>query len=456
MTEFYIEKKHPDYIDVVKHYENSELLLGGTIKMREEARTTIPQNQYESAENYNRRVNASVLLNVYKETIDDLSKKPFQEQVTWDGDLPEYLKFVVDNIDGSGTSQEAFFCQNVYDSLQYGKHMYFVNMPSLVDSAGNKLSEVERVGRKLNPYVSKLNPKSLINWFYGDDNELSIVAVSYESEVLEENEVKKVNKIDYWTREAKETWVQESAADSQSNGWVSESTQPNSLGKIALIIGDNIYGLSKLENLAELNMQHFQKSSDKDNNIHTAMTPFLHFRGFETPQADVTVAVHQAYFSSDNKNMIEWVEADGEGVQIAIDDLINLERKMKVKTQDAVTSKNTSKTATEKKIDNSNEMSDLQAVVVSVQESGSKMLSLMAEWLGKPDPELSPVIYKDFNVADQAIEEIKVLQSARTNEDITQETLLKELHARKLIKNKDFDIGKEIAGTSLIIDFPDS
>lgn len=441
MTIDKIEQTHPDYEAINAHSANSIILMGGSIAMRKAKDLTIPQNQYESDVNYKARVKRSVLLNTYKTTLDNLSNKPFQELVKWSGDLPRELEFIVDNIDGSGMSQDAFFKSNVADSLQFGKHMYLVNMPNLKKEDGNIVSEVERVELNLNPFASRIQPNSLISWFYEDDKSLGMIKIQYQVEEIQEGEVVAVNKIDLWTRETIETYAQRVSTDSQTSGWILEGTVTNGLGKVTLVIGNDLYDLPTLENLAELNMLHYSKSSDKDNNINMAMTPFLHFAGFDKDELKATVSVHNAYHSNNHQSSIQWVEVSGEGVTIAIEDLKNLEGKMSSYGNDIITAK--VKTATEVKKDDNDEMSTLQSIVVDVENSAATMLSLMAEWLNIPDPELTLEIFKDFNSTDQALEELKLLQKDYFNDAITLETYLKELVIRKIIKAKDFDVETE-------------
>lgn len=441
MTIDKIEKPHPDYEAINAHSANSIILMGGSIAMRDNKELTIPQNQYESDVNYQARVKRSVLLNTYKTTLDNLSNKPFQEPVKWSGDLPKELEFIVDNIDGSGMSQDAFFKTNVTDSLQFGKHMYLVNMPSLVKKDGELVSEVERVELNLNPFASRIQPNSLISWFYEDDKTLGMIKIQYQVEEIQEGEVVAVNKIDLWTRQNIETYAQRVSTDSKTSGWILESTVTNGLGKVTLVIGNDLYDLPTLENLSELNMLHFSKSSDKDNNIHMAMTPFLQFKGYDPENTEAVVAVYNAYVNPNTSSDINWVEITGAGVTIAIEDLKNLEGKMSSYGNDIITAK--VKTATEVKKDDNDEMSTLQAIVVDVENSAAIMLSLMAEWLSIPDPELTLEIFKDFNSTDQALEELKLLQKDYFNDAITLETYLKELVIRKIIKAKDFDVETE-------------
>lgn len=437
-----IENPHPDYENINKHSTNSIILMGGSIAMRESKIDVLPQNQYESDKNYTSRVNRSVLLNTYKTTLDNLSNKPFQEPVKWSDELPEKLKFIVNNIDGSGTSQDAFFKSNVSDSLQFGKHIYLVNMPNIEDENGIKINEIDRAKLNLNPFVSRVQPDSLINWFYGSDKSLDMIKIQYKVEELNGGEVEQVKKIDLWNREYIETWRQVISDDS-SEEWVLESTSPNGLGKITLVIGNDLYDLPTLENLAELNMLHYSKASDKDNNIHMSLTPFLEFLGYDKDDTAAVISVYNAYVNDNTNASIKWVELTGEGITLAIEDLKNLESQMNAYGNDVITPQ-VAKTATEKKIDNDDKMSTLQSIVVDVETSAAIMLSLMAEWLGLDDPQLKLEIFKDFNATDQALEELKLLQKDYLNDAITAETYLKELIIRKVIKSKDFNIKEEL------------
>lgn len=456
MTQNKIESKHPDYEAINEHSANSIILMGGSIAMRKNSAEVLPQNQYESKVNYDKRVKRSVLFNVYKSTLENLSNKPFQEPVKWSDDLPPQLAFVETNIDGSGMMQDAFFKQNVSDSMQFGKHMYLVNMPSLVNTEGEKVSEIDRKELGLNPFVSRIRPDSLISWFYGDDKALSMIKIQYQVDELINDEVTQVKKIDKWSRESIETWALREDNETHAETWFMESVAPNGLGEISLVTGDSIYSLPVLENLAELNMLHFSKASDKDNNVHMALTPFLLFMAFDKDDIQATVSVHHAYSSESQYSDIKWVELGGEGISLSIEDLKNLESQMLAYGNDVITDKGSAKTATEKKIDNDDKMSTLQSIVVDVQNSAKVMLNMMARWLNIDEPNLTLEIFKDFNITDQALEELKLLQKDFMNYVITKETYLNELVIRKIIKSDDFDVVQEVANTEVVpLEFDD-
>ena len=253
------------------------------------------------------------------------------------------------------------------------------------------------------------------------------------------------------TRKTKETWKLGTA--DKDSGWEKEGeTVGNSLGEIALVVGNNIYDLPVLENLAELNILHYGKMSDKDNNISISMSPFLHFGGFDKDDTQAVVSVHEAYINSDTNSFVKWVQNNGEGITVAIDDLTRLEGRMKASGSAIITTLGSGKTATETNKDNNDEMSSLQSIVVDVEQSAQKMMTLMSKWLGKPDPKLTLEIFKEFSIEGNELEELKHLQRDRMSGDISQETYLNELKSSKILKNQDFDVQAEIEKTA-VIDF---
>jgi hypothetical protein len=444
-----IASKHPDYHELVEHYANGKMLMKGSIEMRNKKAITLPRNQYETEYNYNQRVERTMLLNVYKDTYDKLSKKPFQEPAKWSGDIPEHLSFIKDNIDGAGSTQEAFYEQLVGQHLQFGKHMFMVNMPNLKDKTGRKINPVDQKKLKLHPFVSLVAPDGLINWYYGKNNKLQMIKIEFTSEELDsDGEVVKVDKIQYITADVVEIYkkgTSESAEDYEL-----EIEYANELNEVNLIVGNNIYDLPALENLGELNMLHYQKVSDKDNNIHTANTPFLHFGGFGKDDVKAVVAVKEAYINSNTNAFIKWVEVSGEGISLAIDDIVKLEARMKAAGSDMTRGMGVAKTATESNSDKKDEMSTLQSIVTDVEQSAVKMINMMCRWQNKEEPELSLELFKDFNVEDRALEELKLLQKDLESGTISQETYLRELKSSKVLKNKDFDVEGELAKTAII------
>lgn len=437
-----LESKHPDYDKNRKHYQFGELLEGGTIAMRENAALTLPQEQREDDDAYKARINRSVLFNAYKQTIDSYSLKPFSKKVTFEPVLPEEYSFIEDDIDRAGMTVDQLSHRMVKNMLRHGKYILLVDMPSILDDNGKKISGIDEAKQNIHPFVKVIHPDSLIEWVE-DEQGLARIKLKYSNHELVDDEVQLVDYMDVWTRETITTYKK--AKDKEGKeAWTLVSENPLGITEIPLIIGDDINATPVLEDLAHLNVSHWRKSSDLDNILHTACVPFLHFAGFDKDDIEATVSVNNAYCSSDVQASISWCEVSGSGIQYALNSAEQTEAKMTVFGMDLITEKSVQKTATETAIDSDDDMSILQAVVKSVELGFDKIFYFASKWKNKPEPKIKANIFKEFNITQQVAQKAQVLLSIRQAGEISRETFL-QLLDRLSILGDDFDVEEEIS-----------
>lgn len=432
-----IAEPHPDYDGLRSHYSYAVMLMGGLTAMKANASETLPRNQYESDVNYDARKKRTVLYNVFRSTVVNLSRKPFTETPKFDPELPERYDFHKNNIDGSGTTLAEFCRKLIEDKLVYGKYLFLVNMPKF----DPEMSEADRKSQGLDPFCSRINPDSLFSWFY-DDQGLAMIKIKYTIEVMDgaDHTVKKQNRIDVWTRTSLEKWYERKG---ENAGWIKEETLPNKLGEIALITGDSIYDLPELEDMAMMNGSHFRKMSDLDNITHIVNTPFLLFKGFNDKDVSGEVSVHRAYVTKNKDAAIEWIQARAETIKESADELKSIEARLRVAGAEIITERKVAKTATESSSEQRDKMSTLEAIVMNVIHNFKQVGQLWARYLGdKNPPEFNLVIFKDFNITAEALEEINLIMKAYLSGGMTRLTFLKELSRRKIMAD-DWDPEEE-------------
>lgn len=428
-----IDSKHPLYDVNKKHYEYGELLVGGTIAMREASSLTIPREQRETDENYTARVNRSVLFNAYNHTLEGMSMRPFTEKVEFDKELPEKWRWLLDDIDGAGMSIDTFCYKAVRGMLHRGKYLAMVNMPSLIRD-GKKVSVTQQKELNLHPFVSLIHPDSLIYWL-NDDKGFTKIKLQYSIYEEVDDEIELVEYIDVWTREEIVTYKQD------AKSWAEIKRIENSIGVIPLVVCDDINDSPVLEDLAHLNVSHFRKTSDSDNSIHMYRVPFLHFAGWSPEDVEATVSVNNAYVSEDADSKITWVQTASSAD--SMQDIEMLENRMSVYGFDLVTEGKMQKTATEVITDSDSDLSMLQSVVKSVEGSFEQILYFAGLWENEVPPETTVNIFKDFNITAQVAKKVEQLLKIRQSGEMSRLTFLRLLDRLK-VYGDSFDIDEEI------------
>tara|TARA_R100001143_G_scaffold61969_1_gene64060 strand:- start:24250 stop:25626 length:1377 start_codon:yes stop_codon:yes gene_type:complete len=432
-----IDQKHPHYDMYREHRRTGQLLEGGTVAMRKNRNETLPKEPREKGDNYQARVNRSVLLEAYTDTLSQMSLKPLTQSVKFTLDtLPDDWEWLQNDIDGSGSDVDTKALSAIRGRLSNGPWLALLDMPSTTDEDGRQLSDVELRQQGRHPYVSEIHPDSLINWEYGDDGKFVMIRIKYTSMETVEGEVTEVEYIKEWTT-AEINLYRKAKDDEGKETWqlVKDKSGPNQIGVVPLAVCGELDDRPILEGLAHLNMSHFRKKSDLDNIIHLSCVPILHMAGFEKGDfSEKEISVSNAFVSSEKDSVIKWVEVQGTAIEQARHDIERTEAQMSVYGFEIVSEKQVQKTATETVKDDSDDTSVLQAVCTSVENTFDEIMEFASMYTGKPVPDdLRIQIFKDFNISYQVYQKIRALLDLRVAGEISRPTFHKELDRLKFL-----------------------
>jgi hypothetical protein len=430
-----IDQKHPHYDIYREHRRTGQLLEGGTVAMRKNKTETLPMEKRELSENYLARVNRSVLLEAYTDTLNQMSLKPLTQSVKFTIDpVPDDWAWLQKDVDLSGTKIDDMVLDAIRGRLANGCWLALVDMPSTTDDDGRQLSDVELRQQNRHPYVSIIHPDSLINWEIGDDSKFKMARIKYTRMEMVENEMTEVEYIKEWTLDEINLYQKTKDKDGKET-WQNISNLTNAIEAVPLVVCGELDDRPILEGLAHLNMSHFRKKSDLDNIIHLSCVPILHMAGFEKDDfSEKEISVSNAFVSSEKDSVIKWVEVQGTAIEQARHDIERTEAQMSVYGFEIVSEKQVQKTATETVKDDSDDTSVLQAVCTSVENTFDEIMQFASMYTGKPVPDdLRIQIFKDFNISYQVYQKIRALLDLRTAGEISRPTFHKELDRLKFL-----------------------
>ena len=165
-----------------------------------------------------------------------------------------------------------------------------------------------------------------------------------------------------------------------------EEVIPNGLGQIALV---TIYGNKKgfmtsrppLEDLAWLNLRHYQKLSDLDHIEHVANVPILVATGVQDGEMDgIEIGPNRLINMSGENAKLAYVEHSGAAIAASQKSLEKLEERMAAMGADLIIRKSVDRqTATARLLDSSESVSILQVMVNNLERG----LEEAYEWAGK-------------------------------------------------------------------------
>ena len=198
-------------------------------------------------------------------------------------------------------------------------------------------------------------------------------------------------------------------------------------------------GRPPLLDLAYLNIEHWQSSSDQFNILHVARVPILFASGFQ--EGALKIGAGSAVSNDDPTSKLSYVEHSGAAIEAGRMSLKDLEERMSLMGAQLLVRKPGSRTATEKAIDSADADSALSLMVRNLEDSLEYALQFMADW-----EKLGPAGEVELVGEIGGLEDMEIagLMKARELGLLSAETIFGEMQRRGLITD-DIDWADEWA-----------
>lgn len=136
------------------YWELVDALLVGVEAMRLGSERWLPKLPAENDDDYKFRVSVSKLTNVFRDIVEDLSSRPFAEEVKLNDVTPEIEEFAK-NVDGAGTSMTMFAAETFFNSVAYCLDWIFIDFPNVIPNPdGRPRTREDDQREKIRPYWS--------------------------------------------------------------------------------------------------------------------------------------------------------------------------------------------------------------------------------------------------------------------------------------------------------------
>lgn len=460
-----------DHIRLMKLWKLPRALMQGTRGMRAAGARAVGNAQYtewlprEPAETpaaYTARLFRSVLFNGFRKTVKDMTGKVFQREVTLEEDVPDELVACAENIDLAGRHLNVFARDVFHDALVTGINYIFVDMPPAITKPdGTVATLADEQAAKRRPYLCHIKGEDLI----GFQSELidGVVTLT-QARIREDATVPDgewgetcIEQIRVLRPGAWEIWRKAATANGR-DAWAKFDEGTTSLNYIPLApVYINrtgfMIGEPPLEDLADLNVAHWQSSSDQRNILHVARVPVLFGAGFD---ADTTISIgaNTMVRNSNPAATLEWVEHTGAAIGAGQTDLDKLELQMQVQGLQLLIPQPSGQTATGEVLDNAKENSPLAMMAMALGDALECAFGFMADYMGvkantksgtdSDDRGGSIDVNTDFGVGTGTGVDLPVLLQACTAGKLTNKTFLSELKRRDILADS-VDVDAELA-----------
>lgn len=442
------------YAAMAKRWSLPDVLMGGTLEVRAGRTAWLPQDDRESNSAYDARLARSVVFPAYANTVTRLSSLPFSKPVTLKGAeaVDPRLRLLEEDADYSGTDVTQFARAAFEDATNHGLTHVLTDFP--IDATGLSAGDEREAG--IHPYFALVSPVNLIGWelVKGPTGRMRLVSIRIREKVVvregwKETEVEQVRVVTaptdgvrgmhvLYRRNAKNEWAQ------------FEAPRPHTFPGVPLRTiyfrrTGNLTACPPMEDLAWLNLQHYQSDSDQRNILHVARVPVLMAAGLNEEEAKggLTIGPNRIIRSANDNFRLEWVEHGGSAIGAGRQDLLDLQARMEVLGLQPMLQKTGDVTATASAIDEARVHADVHAWVRALESGLRGCFADAATYLNVPLPEdFQPDVYSDFGLSLRAAQDVQNLIALRNAGAITSLTLLRELQKRGLL-SVDVDVAAE-------------
>ncbi len=417
-----INERTPAVTELAKHWQVTDALLGGTPAMRAAGKSLLPQWPAEENDAYNARLSTATLFPAFSRTLAVMAGKPFSRQITLSQDTPDQIKSWADDIDMELRSLHSFASDVFVNALSHGLCGILVDCPQ----AEGVQTRAQELAAGIRPYFVHIRHDQILGW-RSEGQTLTQLRLSESEEVPDglygTKIVERVRLLEpgYW-----QLW--EKVGDS----FVLIDKGTTTMDRIPFV---PVYGTrhgfmngeSPLNDLAYLNVKHWQSQSDQDTILHVARVPILAVMT-DDPEAEIRVGGGTAMMLGAGDNA-KFVEHSGAAIEAGAASLVALEEQMIQTGAELLVQKQGQRTATEAANDAEANKSELLRIAENFEDSLDTALELMAEWIGLPYGG-SASLFKDFSAGSLSQASSQLIGQLMTTGQITRITGLKELQRR--------------------------
>lgn len=375
-------------------WQQVDALWQGTLGMRLAGKLFLPQEPNETDEDYNRRLNRTTLHNFYKHAIQSAAGRVFTEDPKLE-EAPLDLETFITDVDSQGRNLAQFSKSAFEDALNHGVSYILVDYSRLPEDFSNLAEERLAGGRPYWVNIPANNVLDARSKDFGGGERLHYFR--YEEQVTELSSdlisSQVFRQVRIFLQEPGQAVQFAVYRHQQGHDWLLiDSGELKGVSAIPVIpVYTNrisfFVGKPPLQDLAELNIQHWQNLSDYQNILHVVTVPILFTKGLRAEldengnRKEIVVSPHSGIVSSNPEADVKWIEHTGQSVNSARDNLRDLEEKMEAMGLTLTVSRPGGTTATEHAISASESNSVLKSMALNLQDSINSALWFTAEYM---------------------------------------------------------------------------
>ena len=422
-------------------------LLGGTASMREAGTEYLPKHAEETDYNYRIRLEQNTLFNMFELTLDSMVGRPFSDPVSHTDEMPEEMEEWLKDIDLQGNADSTFLRKWFREGVAKGIAHVLIDMPSMDDETRLGRTLADDMVENRRPYWQLVEPENLIFAASEIRNgveflthvriyEVDFVQEGFAERMRERIRVIEPNRFIVYekvkTKSKKEPeWVVVNSGDTDFDFVPLVTFYANKREDLMLT-------KPPMEDLAFLNIRHWQSTADQWNILTVARFPILAASGVVDSDGQMAIGPRQLLTSKDSQGRFYYVEHDGKAMEQGRQDLMDLENQMAAYGAAFLTQKPGNPTATARALDAAETTATLQDMTVRFMDAANTALRVTGTMMGVEEVgEIT--ISTDFGPEKVNEAHFRALLELRRNRDLSLEDTLLEFQRAGALSD-EFDV----------------
>lgn len=156
-------KRSPDSAAMLEYWNLTDTLVDGINAVRLAGDAYLPRFTDEAAADYKFRLRCTKMTNIYRDTVEGLASKPFEQEITLVVDesksVPQPLLDFIEDVDGSGNNLSVFASGTFFNGINSAIDWIFVDH-SKPDPTIRTVADQKRAG--LRPYWSRVLGRNVL------------------------------------------------------------------------------------------------------------------------------------------------------------------------------------------------------------------------------------------------------------------------------------------------------
>lgn len=455
-------KRSPDSAAMLDYWDQTDTIVDGTKAMRKAGQKYLPKFVDEDDKEYDFRLQNTKFTNVYRDIVEGLASKPFEEEVslvTSDTKTPpQQITDFIEDVDGSGSNLTVFASGTFFNGINSAIDWIFVDYPTTDPARVRSVADAKAAG--VRPFWSRVLGRNVLEAktaMIGGKEVLVYMRIFEPGKPDHVRVFERAGDVVIWRLYVKT----DKPAPSGNTMFVLEDEGGISIGVIPLVPfitgrrdGRTFRLFPAMLDAADLQIELYQQESGLKHIKTLAAYPMLAGNGI-TPPTDangkpkkLAVGPNKVLYSkpdaSGKVGSWSYVEPAATTMTFLAGDVKTTGEQLREIGRQPLTAQSGNVTVITSAVAAGKARTAVGAWALTLKNALENALVLTCMWLGIKDSEYSPEVnvYTEFDDFADGNADLTELGAARTRRDLSQETYWAELKRRKVL-SPEFDAEKE-------------